>query len=145
MADLEKAKRLLKDENQSLVIVKNGETIFCSNSSGIDSLLKAIEKIGKHLSGASVADKVVGKAAALLLVYSHVARVYAATLSRRGLGTLKKHGIPVEYDLLVPEILNKEGKNICPFEKFTSRIESPDQAFEQLKTYAESLKKKKRT
>ena len=145
MMDLEKAKRVLRDKNQSLVIVKDGRTIFHSDSSGIDSLLQAIEKLGEQLFGASVADKVVGKAAALLLAYSRVARVYAATLSRRGLSTLKKNGIPVEYDLLVPEILDKERRNICPFEKFVSKIESPTHAFEELKTYAESLKKKAET
>jgi len=143
MIDLEKAKRILKDKNQSLVIVKDGRTIFSSESSGIDSLLKAIEKLGERLSGASAADKVVGKAAALLLAYSRVARVYAATLSRKGLRTLRRHGIPAEYDLLVPEILDREGKDTCPFEKFTSKIESPSHAYEQLKTYMGKIKDRK--
>jgi len=142
MRDLEKAKRILKDKNQSLVIVKEGRTIFCSDSSGIESILQAIEKFGEHLSEASIADKVVGKAAALLFAYSHVARVYAATLSRKGLSTLRKHDISVEYDLLVPEILDRKGKDICPFEKFVLKIESPACAFEELKNYVESLKKK---
>ena len=140
MMDLEKAKRVLRDKNQSLVIVKGGKTIFHSDSSGIDSLLKAIEELGEELSGASVADKVVGKAAALLLAYSGGAEVYAATLSRKGLKTLRRHGIPVEYDLLVPEILNKKGKDRCPFEKLTSGIESPDQAYEAIKAYLEAVK-----
>jgi len=140
MIDLEKAKRILKDENQSLVIIKDGRTIFCSDSPGMNSLLQAIEKLGERLSGASVADKIVGKAAALLLAYSRIARVYAAILSKRGLETLRRHEIPVEYDLLVPEILDKEGKKQCPFEKFTSKIESPDQAYEQIKNYVKNIK-----
>jgi len=144
MSDLEKAKRILKERDQSLVIVKAGKTIFRSNSSGIDSVLQAIEKFGEKLSGASAADKIVGKAAALLLAYSHVAGVYADILSRKGLSTLSKHGIPVEYDLLVPEILDKERRDICPFERFASKIESPNDAFEELRAYVESLKKKKR-
>jgi len=143
MKDLEKAKRILKDEDLSLVIVKDGKTIFRSDSPGIDGILQAIEKLGKQLSRSSVADKIVGKAAALLFAYSRIASVYAATLSRRGLRTLSKHKIPVEYDLLVPEILDKKGKDICPFERFTSNIESPDCAFEKLKAYMESLKKRR--
>jgi len=141
--DLERAKRILRDKNQSLVIVKDGKTIFCLNSPGIDGILQAIEKFGKALHGASVADKVIGKAAALLLAYSHIAKAYAVTLSRRGLRTLGRHGIPVEYDLLVPEILDRKGREICPFEKFVLKIESPNQAFEELKKYVESLKKKR--
>jgi len=143
MTDLEKAKRILKEKNQSLVIVKNGRTIFSSDSSGIYSLLQAIEKLGEQLSEASAADKVVGKAAALLLAYSRVVGVYAATLSRKGLKTLSRHGIPVEYDLLVPEILDKEGKDRCPFEKLTSGIESPDHAYEAIKAHMETVKNEK--
>ncbi len=141
MTDLEEAKRILKDENRSLVIVKEGMTIFRADSSGIEGLLQAIEKLGEKLSGASVADKIVGKAAALLLAYSHVTNVYAATLSLKGLNTLRKNNISIEYDLLVPEILDKEGKDICPFERFTSKIESPNRAFEELKRYMKALKK----
>jgi hypothetical protein len=142
MEDLEKAKRILKDRNLSLVIVKDGVTIFSSDSPGIDGLLEAVEKLGERLSGASVADKIVGKAAALLLAYSNVVGVYASTLSRRGLATLSRNGIPVEYDLLVPEILDKEKRDLCPFEKFVSSIESPSHAFEKLKNFVESLRRK---
>ena len=99
MTDLEKAKGILKGKNQALVIVKDGRTIFQSASSGINSLLQAVDKLGGQLSGASVADRVVGKAAALLLAFSRVACVYAATLSRKGLRTLRRHEISVEYDL----------------------------------------------
>lgn len=141
MRDLEKAKKILKGKNQSLVIVKDGRTIFCSDSPGIDSILQAIEKFGEHLSEASVADKVIGKAAALLLAYSHIAKAYAVTLSRKGLGTLRRHDIPVEYDVLVPEISDRKGRDLCPFERFVLNIESPNRAFEKLKKYVESLKK----
>jgi len=143
MTDLEKAKRILKDKNQSLVIIKDGKTIFCSDSPGIDGILQAIEKFGEQLSGASVADKVIGKAAALLLAYTQIAEAYAVIMSRKGLGTLRNHDIPVEYDVLVPEILDRKGRDICPFEKFVLKIESPSQAFEELKRYVESLKERK--
>ena len=145
MTDLERAKRILKEEDKSLVIVKNGRIIFCSESSGIKGILEAIEKLGERLSGASAADRIVGKAAALLLAYSQIVRVYAITLSRSGLHTLRKNSIPVEYDYLVPEILDKNKKDICPFEKFTSDIESPSLAFVKLKAYMENLQKSKKT
>ncbi|RJS90916.1 DUF1893 domain-containing protein [Candidatus Bathyarchaeota archaeon] len=145
MTDLERAKRILKEEDKSLVIVKNGRIIFCSESPGIKGILEAIEKLGERLSGASAADRIVGKAAALLLAYSQIVKVYAITLSRSGLYTLRKNSIPVEYDYLVPEILDKNKKDICPFEKFTSDIESPSLAFVKLKAYMENLQKSKKT
>jgi len=141
MRDLELAKEILKQKNLSLVIVKEGETVFESRSSGIRGLLQAIEKLEERLSASSVADRVVGRAAALLLAYSHVNELYAATLSDGGLKVLEENSIPVEHDHLVPKILDKEGKNICPFEKFSITINSVDEAYNQLKAFTENLRR----
>ena len=112
MDDLEKAKKILKDRDLSLVIVKDGAAIFCSDSSGVHGILQAIRKLDGRLSGASVADKVVGKAAALLFAYAHVLQIYAVILSEKGLSVLRRNNISVEYDLLVPEILDLSDEDI---------------------------------
>jgi hypothetical protein len=139
MRDLEIAKEMLKERNLSLIIVKARKPIFESGSSGMHGLLQAIENLGKGLRGSSVADRVVGRAAALLLGYSRVKEVYAATLSNEGLKLLKENNVLVQYDILVPKVLDKDGKKICPFERFALTIERPDEAYEKLKTFAETL------
>jgi hypothetical protein len=135
MRDVELAEDLLSNQSVSLVIVKEGQTLFESGSSGIYGLLQAIEKLKREMYGSSVADRVVGRAAALLLAYSHVNEVYAVILSREGLVMLEKNGIKVECLNLVQKILDRTGKNMCPFEKFSSGITSPDEAYEQLKSF----------
>jgi hypothetical protein len=139
MRDVELAKELLSNKSVSLVIVKEGQILFKSGSSGIYGLLQAIEKLKKEVCGSSVADRVVGRAAALLLAYSQVNEVYSVILSREGLVVLEKNGIKVECLNLVQKILDRTGKNICPFEKFSSEITSPNEAYEQLKNFAESI------
>jgi len=143
MQDLELAREILKKKDLSLAIVKEGEPLFESSSSGINGLLQAVEKLKDNLHESSVADRIVGRAAALLLVYSHVKEVYAATLSSEGLKVLKEYDVPAEHDDLVPKILDREGKNICPFERFSLTIKSVDEAYEQLKAFTESLKAKR--
>jgi len=145
MRDIELAKETLKEKNLSLVIVKEGKLLFKSDSSGINGLLQAIENLEKNLHRSSVADRVVGRAAALLLAYSRVKEVYASTLSNEGLRVLKENNIPAEHDNLVPKILDKEEKNICPFEKFSLTIKSPNEAYRKLKEFTEKLRKKKTT
>ena len=141
MRDLELAKVILRGKNLSLVIVKRGTPLFESHSSGISGLLQAIDSLGNILSGASVGDRVVGRAAALLLTCSRTKEVYASTLSNEGLKVLKENGIPVEHDKLVPRILDKKGKNICPFERFSLTIKTPNEAYQKLKAFAENIKK----
>ncbi|MCX8171079.1 MAG: DUF1893 domain-containing protein [Candidatus Bathyarchaeota archaeon] len=131
------AKRELKEKNLSLVIVKGEKIIFKSNLQGLTGLIQAIDSLGNNISSSSVADKIVGRAAALLIAYFHAEEVYAATISERGLDTLKKYGVRVEYDTLVPEIMNRWGTDICPFEKLSLIIESPNEAYRKIKRHLE--------
>ncbi|RJS76069.1 DUF1893 domain-containing protein [Candidatus Bathyarchaeota archaeon] len=139
MSDLELAKNRLKRKSLSLVIVKEGKLLFESRLSGINGLLEAIDKLSDKMHQSSVADKVVGRAAALLLAYSHVRETYAETVSKEGLKVLRENDVAVEYAVLVPQILDRTGKNICPFEKFSSNIKSPSEAYERLKAFAMKL------
>jgi len=141
--DLEIAKRVLKEKNLTLVIAKNGKIIFQSSLHGIVSLLNAIESLGRNLEEAAVADKVVGKAAALLCAFSRVKSVFALTLSIEGRKTLEESEIIYEFENLVPKILDKSGKDMCPFEKFSLSIENPKEAYFKLKKFADSLLKRR--
>jgi len=139
MQDVRMAREIFDNEKAALVIVKEGRVLFKSDSSGIRGLLQAIGKLGEEMAGSSVADKVVGRAAALLLAYSSVREVYASVLSREGMKVLKENRIKIEHQTLVQTILNQTGKDTCPFEKFSSQITSLDTAYEQLKNFAEEF------
>ncbi len=133
MQDLDTAKKVLKENNDNLVIVKNCRVLFETNSPGIRGLLTAIEKIGKELKGSIVADRIVGEAAAQLFAYSSVLKVFAVTLSQCGKNVLEKNNIGYEYENLVPHILNFKKTDLCPFEKLVTGCNTPKEAYEKLK------------
>jgi hypothetical protein len=139
MRDLEIAKQRLKEKSLTLSIVKNTEVIFESVSQGITGFLEAIEKFGDKLKGASVADRVAGKAIALLCVYAKVKAVYTVTSSKRAKTVFEKHSIHHELDRLVESILDINKVGICPFEKLATEISDPAEAYERLKTLQFSL------
>ncbi|MBS7624135.1 DUF1893 domain-containing protein [Candidatus Bathyarchaeota archaeon] len=124
----------------SLIIVKGRKVIFKSSLQGLAGLIEAIEGLGEAAYYSSVADKIVGRAAALLLAYLRAKEVYAVTMSRSGLSALAKHHIRAEYEKLVPEIMNRRGDDLCPFEKITLSVELPEEAYIKIKHYIESLK-----
>jgi hypothetical protein len=131
---LKLAKQRLIQKNLSLVVAKDGSVSFETRARGVSGLLEAIKKLGNDMTGASVADKVVGRAAALLLVYSGVVSVFAVTISDSGIEVLRKHNIPIEFDERVPSILNFRKTDVCPFEKLVAEFSDSREAYEELKT-----------
>lgn len=137
--DLEIAKSRLKERDLTLVIAKENKVIFETRSQGIVGILQAIQRFGDKLIGSSVADKIVGAAAALLCVYSKVSSVFSLTISTEGIRVLKENGIIYQFQTEVPNILNNDKNDICPFEKLAVGSTNPVEAYMRLKSFAESL------
>jgi len=133
MKDLDLAKESLRKSNSALVIVKNGQVLYESSASGIQSLLMAMDRTGGEMKGSALADRIVGEAAAQLCAYSHVREVYAVILSSCGKDVLERNGIYYEYDNMVPHILNVKKTDLCPFEKMVAGSTSPQEAYERLR------------
>jgi hypothetical protein len=138
MQDLEIAKKRLNEKRLTLSIVKNGNIIFETGSSGISGFLEAIEKFGNGLEGVSVADRVVGKAIALLCVYANVKAVYALILSKRAKSVFEKYAVYHEWEELVENILDVKRSRTCPFEKLAKEISNPEDAYGRLKALKNS-------
>jgi formylmethanofuran dehydrogenase subunit E len=136
LEDLETARERLKQKNLALVIVKNGRVVFETSSHGIGGLLRAIEVLNGKMKNSVVADKVVGKAAALLCVYAEVFAVFAVTASEKAIQALKVNKVLYRFENRVPHILNSEKSDICPFEKLVINLSNPKEAYEKLKTFA---------
>ena len=135
ISDLEIAKRQLRKRGFSLVIAKDGKIIFETRQSGVSGFLKAIDEFGKRgLAGSSIADRVVGRAAAMLCVFCGVKAVNAVILSKGGKELLEENGVSFQFESLVPNILNRQQTGVCPFEKIVATISNAEEAYEKLKT-----------
>ena len=130
MSNIDTAKDLLKNNGFSCVLCK-GETVYTSNECGIAPILKLCAD-GTELNGFSVADKIVGKAAAMLFAFAGVNEVYAAVMSRQGECYLKENGITCTCDKLVDNIINRRGDGLCPMELTVSDINDKLTAFKLL-------------
>ena len=140
--DLEIAKLKLIEDDLSLVIVNNGKVVFETKKQGINGFLQAIEKLNKTLVAASVADKIVGVAAAMLCVYAGVSSVFALTLSEGGLGVLEDNNIVCLFEMKVSNILNRSKNDVCPFEKVAIASGSSEEAYVKLKSCASQMMRK---
>lgn len=129
MTDLQIAKNNLA--GHTICLCKEGKYIH-SVRRGILPIMGFIDS-GVDLRGYSVADVVVGKAAALLFVRSGITHVFAGTLSGYGKEILEKYGVNYEYGILTERIINREGTDTCPMEKAVMNTDDPEEAYIILK------------
>lgn len=122
MNDIEKAQSLLKG-SITCVAVK-GKAVYLSSLRGVRPILTWIKE-GKDLTGFSLADKVVGKAAASLAVYVGAASVYGVIMSKSAVEYLSKRGLGYSFVNLTEAIKNHAGDDYCPMEKAVSSYDSP--------------------
>ena len=106
--------RILQNGNHSLVVAGDGIRTF--DGQGISDLYGLLTEHPDWLRDASVADKVVGKGAAALLILGGVRELFADIISMSALGLLENSGISLRYAQKVPYIINRKGDSLCPIE-----------------------------
>ncbi len=111
------------------MIYKNGELIFESNLKGIRPHLKAINELGSELKGSLMVDKILGRAAAFLLIYSGAVEAITVVVSTPGKRLLEEYDIRLSYNEEVPHIKMENGVIYCPFERMVQGIQDPTEAY----------------
>lgn len=116
----------LHDEHCSLVVLHDGK-IHTYSQKGIKDLFYLLEKEPETLYESKVADKVVGKAAAGLLVSGNVTEIYADIISAQALPLIENAGIKLTYGKKVDHIRNQVGDDWCPMECLTLPAKTADE------------------
>ena len=121
------AKQMLLSGGYTCVLT-DGKMVFTSTDRGVKPLVRFLES-GEIPAGFFAADKVVGRATAYLYVLLKVKEVYSQIISQPAVAVLRENGVEVAYDQLVPNIINRKGDGICPFEAAVMEISCPDRAY----------------
>jgi L-lactate utilization protein LutC len=127
----EKLKDMLNNSNKTCVAIK-GNHIYQSELKGIMPIMTKLKENSTFFEGADVADVVIGKAAALLLVYGRAQSIYTRLISEHAIEVLDKYQITYEYDKRVPFIMNRNKDGMCPMEQTVLETMDPEQAFKLL-------------
>lgn len=135
--DIQDLKRLVRDGHT--VAASDGERLLTSRERGIRPLVQWLDD-GVGLAGFSVADKIVGRAAAMLYVRLGAARVWAQVMSRGGKTVLAAHGIAAECEVETERIINRLGTGMCPMEEAAKGIDDPLEAERALKAKLKQLR-----
>lgn len=135
MTDLELAKQKLNADSLAFVIAKDGAILRTGTREGIGELIQAVDALGDAARGAALADKIAGKAVAMVARAARFRVVYSPLASQAARDALAIDKIALEYDCLVPLILNKRNDGPCPMERLTLPIDDPGQAVDALRDF----------
>lgn len=131
---------LFQSTGNSLMIYKEGQLIFESDLGGIRPHLKAIDELGDALHGTVMVDKILGRAAAFLVIYSKAAEAITNIVSSPGKQVLDAHNLKFSYREEVPHIKLENGVIYCPFERMVQGIDDPDEAYRAIVAKMASFK-----
>jgi hypothetical protein len=131
--DMDVARDVISKKNCSIVVVKDGKVLTERQGNGIRPILDAIVQLGESMHGTVIGDRILGKASALLCVHSKVDGVYSPQATKTAIAVLIRAGIPGQTEEVIPYVKNRDGDDICPFEKMLADIDSPEEAYNILK------------
>ena len=130
---LNPSKKTLRNylKEHSLVVVKDGKTNFYEGR-GIKPLVNYLKN--DNFKDAYVADKKIGKASALLIVYGQAKKVYTPMISKPAVKVFEDNNVKYSADEVVENIKNNTGTDLCPMEKKVQNINDPKEAYELFST-----------
>lgn len=136
MTDLDRARAALP--GHTLALCRGGEVVT-SDLRGVMPMLGFLRE-GRDLSGFCAADRVVGRAAAMLFAKAGVRTVFAEVMSDGAVALLAAHGIDASCDVRTAAIENRQKTGLCPMESAVAGIEDIDAGIAAICRRAEELR-----
>lgn len=122
---------LISEGTASCVVLKDNTIVKTQCDRGIGPVIRLYES--GILKDAFVVDKIIGKAAAMVMTLGGVKGCYGVTMSASAVAWLKTHQVSVQYETCVEAIINRKGDGICPMEQTVKEIEDEETALAALK------------
>lgn len=132
--------RELQEGGWSCVVGK-GTVMKTFSRRGVADLYDILHDEPELLNGAFIADKVVGKGAAALMILGKAARLHTHIISTPALCLLRKAGVLVDSDMETDYIINRDGTGRCPVETLCDGISEPEDMLPMISDFLSRIRK----
>ncbi len=137
MIDL--AKKTLIEGGYSAVVVKDNKVLHAVMGSGVYPVIKLYNEYPEDMKDAVVADKIIGRAAAIVYILCGIKEIYCHVISEPGIEILDKHGIKHSQNNIVARIDNRTKTDMCPMEKSSFKSEDIHEAYAAMIEFGKSV------
>ena len=138
---MEEIIKILYEGDFSCVIHNHVTRTFSKR--GVADLYELLTTEPSFLNGALIADKVIGKAAAALMILGGVKQIYTHRISSSALALLREAGIEPNFKEEVPFIQNRDKTDWCPMEKLCYNEKSASDILPIIEEFINSLRANK--
>lgn len=121
-------------------VVRQGDRVYTFTQRGVADLYDLYTRRPELLRGADVADKVVGRGAAALMVLGGVRSLHAGVVSAPARELLAAAGVDVTAGRVVPFIINRAGTGRCPLETATEGLTRPEDLWPVIRDFVARLR-----
>ena len=136
---IERLKNILSHGDYTIVVGNPAvERIFTSRERGVKALVHLIDTDPVLLRGATIADKVVGRAAAALMLRSGVSRLHSRVITSSAIAMLAQHG-DTETDM----IANRARTGRCPLDTLCAPLSDPAEMEAAIRRFYKDLESRR--
>ena len=135
---MKQAREALEGEITFAALLADGRFIT-SEKKGIVPMMALLQADEACLRGACVADRVIGRAAALLMEKAGVAAAYGEVISSYAKKAFLRSGICFSYEKETAYIINRTQTGMCPMEEAVLEITDAQEAYIALQRKLEML------
>ena len=121
-------------------VMKNREEIRTFTQRGVADLYDLYQTEPAFMRGASIADKIIGKGAAALMVLGGFKAVYADIISTPALALLREAGVEVTFAQEVPHIINRNKTGWCPLETACDKLNSVEEMYPVIRDFITKMR-----
>jgi hypothetical protein len=119
--------------DDTLRVYRNKTLVFSSQKDRLLPLMDYSAEYGRAEKPVVIFDRVMGNAAALLVIRLNCREVYSPLGSELAVKTLDKNGLKYHLDEIVPYICRPDGKRMCPMEEL-SLGKNPEEFYQEMKS-----------
>ena len=121
-------------------VIRNVSATRIFRERGVKDLYRLLNEEPEFLDGAFIADKVVGKGAAALMILGGIGELYADVISLPARRLLATSPVRVSFTLEVPYIVNRTRTGQCPVETLCRNCATAAEALPLIRTFIEEQK-----
>ena len=121
------------DEGSYSLVVYNNDSVSTYSARGVQDLLYLTAEEPERLHGAVVADKMIGKAAAALMVIGGVKEVNTHLICTPARELLESAGICLDAEEEIPMIMNRNKTGQCPIDSQLNDAQTAEECVDILR------------